>query len=107
MPLGLATVSWRRLAVSGELELNMTVPFHAVANVHFPLLGQVGATLGGCQMLCQHGAMVVASSTSACSSSGVLHSATCSTRPDGEEVLVIELPPGRFTLQSVNRGEIL
>ena len=85
----------------------MTVPFHTVANLHFPLLGQGGATLGGCQMLCQHGTMMVVLSTSACSASGALRSATCSTRLDGEELLIIELPPGRFTFKSVNRGELL
>eukprot|EP00937_MAST-01D_sp_MAST-1D-sp2_P006075 g6075.t1 len=119
-PLGDAAVSWRRDFESGGLSMEVTVPAYATASVHVPLLdlargGGRGARVrfasgavaaGHCVALCGPASVGVAGAAAVTGISGphacsaLLAGARCSTRADGEGVLIAELPAGRHTLRA-------
>jgi alpha-L-rhamnosidase len=115
VPSGEASVHWRYL--SGErLELNLTVPAHAVAEVHLPLLsllpqseggvggegeGGPGATVvvGSCRIHCRAGLPAELSAAGCGRPSGVT-GARCQQRADGEHVLLLVVESGKYLLSS-------
>lgn len=128
-PQGTASVSWRRHQRPVHLELNVTVPSHAVADVRVPLLlpGPVVALMAhrlhfyvnGCAfvhlfgsndevngaVLTEVGSRPAASCDSSYGSS--LLQPSLLLRPDGELVVALEFGPGKYrVLATITNGTL-
>jgi hypothetical protein len=115
-PEGFADVHWRR--TGARVEINVSVPGAAVANVHVPMLHRTatvtvisdGLASRGCVVTCSNAARATATAVSAADAKSGGDAATCSrwlasaagecrTRRDGEPVLVLSgLACGNHTI---------
>ena len=111
VPSGEAGVHWKLTGGGDQLELNLTVPAHVVAEVHLPLLSLLPRSVSvQSESQSGQGAMIVNNCHIRCGADlraewgaggcGQLSGTRCQRRADGEHVLRLAVGAGRYRFSS-------